>query len=544
MRSTLIALTALAMVACAQADPDQYKFLGGSQPVYGESNGTYYDATNDYISWFVNDVEVGYIDSSGNLTMDGSVVAQSLDPGDDAATCYGASDDACFEFNAADSTPDSMVIGVGADSNQLIIGENADVSGAAAADLAIAKPAYPMINIHGADATDALDYITLGHDATNGVLTVGQGVVSIPAGVTTTAAFASSVTGADAITLTGAAPTVTIKDNEAAALVIASSGAAALMTFDTQTGAEEVNIVGDTATSVFRVDTGFATFDEEAVFTLGSTNVGPIVSTATAADAITLSGAAPTMTLKDAEAAAFAIKSSGTAATWMLFDTSTGAEEISINGVNAASAFRVDLGFATFDEQAVLTTGADCNDDMLLGGGAGALTFDAVSASVVTTDNVAAGLDLGAAGATAMIRLDTQDNAENVVFGNGIVYNTIAITAGPALDASDCGTPQFITAAHDTSTITLPATIAGCQLQFVYVGADGGALVDISPNASDGVHGSCTLSGSVVEFSGSDNADIGLTKGTANTGDTITLIGDDAGVGWMVTACTGIWANN
>ena len=67
MRNLLIVLTILA-VACAQADPDQYKDVSGGQPVYGESNGVFYDATNDYMSVFVNDAEVAYFDASGNLT--------------------------------------------------------------------------------------------------------------------------------------------------------------------------------------------------------------------------------------------------------------------------------------------------------------------------------------------------------------------------------------------------------------------------------------------------------------------------------------------
>ena len=60
----------------------------------------------------------------------------------------------------------------------------------------------------------------------------------------------------------------------------------------TTTDNEEVNIVGVTATSAFRVDTGFATLDEQAVLTAGATAAASYVSTATAADAITLSGAA------------------------------------------------------------------------------------------------------------------------------------------------------------------------------------------------------------------------------------------------------------
>lgn len=125
----------------------------------------------------------------------------------------------------------------------------------------------------------------------------------------------------------------------------------------------------------------------------------------------------------------------------------------------------------------------------------------------------------------------------------GHVATTLAVTDTTTLTSADCGQLITVSAGIDTKTITLPATIDGCTYTIVYIGADGGALVDISPNAADGIHGSCTLAASVLEFSGTDDADIGLTKATANTGDTITLAGD-GGVGWYVTACAGIWANN
>lgn len=125
----------------------------------------------------------------------------------------------------------------------------------------------------------------------------------------------------------------------------------------------------------------------------------------------------------------------------------------------------------------------------------------------------------------------------------GVTESTQSIADTDILVAADCGDTLFVTAGIDTKTITLPATIAGCEYTFMYVGADGGALLDISPNSADAVHGSCTLAGSVVEFNGTADNDIGLTKLTANTGDTITLMGDGT-EGWYVTTCTGIWANN
>jgi len=734
MRRMLMVLVMAALgTACAQADPDQYVATGNA-PVYGESNGVFYDKTNDRLALFVNDVEVGYIDSSGNLTMDGTTTVGAYALADNTSTTYGTGSDSIIQYAATGSDPDSLFIGVGTDSRQLVIAETGDVAtdmaiaqqtnptvmihsadatdaadyimfahnqtngvidvgqgyisladstwltddlmlamgasddgvlgfsvttqapdsvilgvgqesrqfviaetadlygagatdltiaqqtnptlvihsadatsatqyvaiahdqtdavitagagqialasnpwctddieldfGAsddafisydhtvqdpdslvigvstdsrqlvifedadAATDLTLAQQTNPTLVIHSADATDANDYITLAHDQTNGVIAVGQGQVSIPAGIT------SSKTGGDVLTCTGAAPTITLKDNEAAALNINSSGTANFLLFDTTTNAEELNINGTTAVSAFRVDTGIATFDEQVTMTAGFT------SAVTAADAITLTGSAPTMTLKDNEAAAFNINSSGTA-NFLVFDTTTNAEEININGNVGVSAFRVDTGIATFDEQMVCSAGVDMNGDILAGGGAGALTFDAASSSIVCTDDSTTGLIMGASGATTMMTLDTSNNAENVAFGNGIIVDTTTQTAAVSLDKSDCGTWQFLGDNMDADTIDLPSTVAGCVLNFMFKGTDGGALVDISPAAADAIHGSCyeETGDSLVQFSGADNADIGLTKVTANTGDYITLVGDGVD-GWYVAGCAGIWANN
>jgi hypothetical protein len=128
----------------------------------------------------------------------------------------------------------------------------------------------------------------------------------------------------------------------------------------------------------------------------------------------------------------------------------------------------------------------------------------------------------------------------------GLLTAPVSVTDTVTLTAANCGRPHFVTAGIDTKSITLPALATvtdGCELSFYYVGADGGALLDISPNASDGIEGSCTLAASVVTFSGTDDADIGLTKATGLQGDTITITAGNA-ADWYVKACAGIWANN
>lgn len=534
-------ISGLGLFGCAQADPDQYNMLN-DPPVYGETNGVAYDRTNDYLSFFIDDTEIAYLDSSGNLSVDGTVDAQSLDPDDDDATCFGTGDDACFEFNAADMAPDSMVIGVGTDSRQLIIGESADVSGAAAADLAIAQQTNPTLNIHSADATDSADYVLMAHDQTNAVITPGQGSVQLAANAivgigtaatdytvtfdgetndctltcmedearfdvegnlqfgTGTAATDYTLTadGEDAdgnltwmededywifnddVVLNGAAgslqfldgdETVTLKDNDSTAWSIDSSGTSSFVLADTTTDAEELNVNGTTATSAFRVDTGFATFDEQAVLTAGSTAAAAYVCTATAADCITLSGAAPTMTIKDNESAALVIKSSG-AASFMTLDTTTDAEELNVAGTTATSSFRVDTGFATFDEQAVLTAGADVNGDLLCGGGTGAVTFDAQASILLTgtADNAAAGLSIGSTGDTDILEVDTEDA------GPGITVNgTLNV-----LDSGSAGWDDGASGNQPCNT-----TCGGTGACLFGLDANTGVLVDCADATAD-----------------------------------------------------------
>lgn len=124
-----------------------------------------------------------------------------------------------------------------------------------------------------------------------------------------------------------------------------------------------------------------------------------------------------------------------------------------------------------------------------------------------------------------------------------------AITGVTALDADDCGKTFSVSAGIDGAAITLPDAdaVLGCDLTFSYIGADAGALVDITPldSDADGIEGGCyeTATDTVVYFSGTADADIGLTKTTALTGDYIKLVACDAAM-WCVVGCMGIWANN
>jgi hypothetical protein len=113
-----------------------------------------------------------------------------------------------------------------------------------------------------------------------------------------------------------------------------------------------------------------------------------------------------------------------------------------------------------------------------------------------------------------------------------------SITASTTLTAGDSG--KVFTVATDALVITLPACAAGLKLTFVNTGADGNNIITLSPASTDGIWGTITLAGSVVDLGGVANKDLINTKGTAIKGDAVTLVSD--GTDWYVTASTGIWA--
>jgi hypothetical protein len=195
---------------------------------------------------------------------------------------------------------------------------------------------------------------------------------------------------------------------------------------------------------------------------------------------------------------------------------------------------------------ALSTDATTMTGDLTLAAGASSLRFSAGDETIYVEDNDATSLVLESDDGTNILTVSTADAVEHVLFEQGVGHSAVSITGATTLDSSNCGKPHFVTAGIDTAAITLPALSAvpaGCVLKFFYVGADAGALLDISPNASDGIEGGCTLAASVVYFSGTDDADVGLTKATILTGDTITLTSGNAD-DWYASDIQGICANN
>ena len=187
--------------------------------------------------------------------------------------------------------------------------------------------------------------------------------------------------------------------------------------------------------------------------------------------------------------------------------------------------------------------------DVTFQGNGNAITMSGSTPTIDIPNNSATALDIESSGGY-LLRFDTQTGAYSLIINDSGFRSTRgSISDTTALDSSDCGRSFAVTAGINTKTITLPDAdaVSGCELTFSYIGADAGALVDISPldSDADGIEGGCyeTTTDTVVYFSGTADADIGLTAASALTGDWIKLWSCDNAM-WCVVGCQGIWANN
>ena len=106
------------------------------------------------------------------------------------------------------------------------------------------------------------------------------------------------------------------------------------------------------------------------------------------------------------------------------------------------------------------------------------------------------------------------------------------LSSNKTLDAEDTGKLFWVDT--DAFTITLPAVAAGVfGVQIVNGMAFGGALITISPNASDSILG--------PNITAADDKDLLNTKATAKRGDYVVLDSGDAD-GYLATELVGTWA--
>lgn len=295
------------------------------------------------------------------------------------------------------------------------------------------------------------------------------------------------------------------------------------------------------------------------------------------ADDLTLSGGASALTFNSASSSIVTTDNSATglvlgstgALAILTLDTRDAAEGLAVTGYQTISSTLGVTGVAT------------------LAAGAGALTFSNTAASMLVNDNDSTAFDIGSTGTTAGLRYSSLDNREALTFSSAGQINTPSAvdTTDRTLDESDCGKVMLFSAAFDSHVFTLPATVAGCVYTFSYVGAAAGALLTVTPNASDGIygqgHGSLVVSSGAntacsstcsanlcrggydigtttltncasalsdscfcdeAALSGSDAASVKITKATIKKGDYVRIVGDGVD-GWYVIGSQGALTN-
>lgn len=281
-------------------------------------------------------------------------------------------------------------------------------------------------------STGALNLMTF--DTANGTETVdingttAQTAFSVTTG---TATFSEDVTfsgGAGAFTCSGSDSSFLLTDNDTTSLVFGSTGLLNLLTLDTGNNTETVVVTGTTAVTAFHVDTGTALIDED-------------LSIGGGAGALTLTDSASSFVLPDNDATALLVGSTGML-NLLTIDTQDNLETVEINGTAAATSLYVNTGTVLLDE------------DLTCGGGAGALTFTDSASSMLLPDNDSTAFDVGATGATAMLRYDTTNGAERFVMRSAIgvspaVFDTFAEGADKGLSYLKFGGTVFGTAAGD-----------------------------------------------------------------------------------------------
>jgi hypothetical protein len=183
---------------------------------------------------------------------------------------------------------------------------------------------------------------------------------------------------------------------------------------------------------------------------------------------------------------------------------------------------------ATSDGDACIADALEVNGAVDIAGAStltGAVTASstlAVTSAITATGGVSLGGEIDANG--------------NVI--DEFLRTVVTKTDDYTITTADCGTVLIMST--DTKTFTMPAVAAGnlgCEITFINNAADGGAIINISPNASDWIAGQC----SAVIFAATDDKDMQNTKATHDIGDTVTIISNGS-TGWNIVACNGVWA--
>lgn len=143
-------------------------------------NRTLQIATGQALAFAGTHTNTGNATWSGSHIWTGSNRFQSWTQHDDDDIAYfGTGSDGRIVYSTA-QTPDALVIGVGADSNALIVCQGADTG----TDFGHALTTDPVLYVQSADAATPAEYMSLRHIGTQGKLVCGAGYMTLETAAT------------------------------------------------------------------------------------------------------------------------------------------------------------------------------------------------------------------------------------------------------------------------------------------------------------------------------------------------------------------------
>ena len=225
----------------------------------------------------------------------------------------------------------------------------------------------------------------------------------------------------------------------------------------------------------------------------------------------------------------------GNGDTTFIGDISVGGE-ISASYVSASGGFQADTlstsSFGLVSASNISSSGTIKGNDYY----AGNLQF-------ATADNTNTLLQIGGSqplrikGTSISITGSISMSGDLVLDENGVVFapyysNWHTVTNDQVLTATSSGVPIVISA---DATVQLPAVAVGLSY-WVYNGNNDGTKITVSPNSND------KFLINAAGATGTDNKDLVLTAGTAETGDFVKITYGSAD-GWTILERAGTWAD-
>jgi hypothetical protein len=186
-------------------------------------------------------------------------------------------------------------------------------------------------------------------------------------------------------------------------------------------------------------------------------------------------------------------------------------DALEVQGNAAITGTLTQTGATTFTGAATFSSTATVEGDLTCTGGAGALTFDGGDETILLKDNDSTSLDIGATGATNMIRFDTTDSSEQVEF-----YVDINPTSGAGAITFDAGDETIVLKDNDSTSLDIGAAGATNMIRFDTTDSSEQVEFNVDINPTSGA-GAITFDGGDETIVLADNDSTSLDIGSAGT---------------------------